>query len=82
MTVLIGKLASLADAVVCVGFTAVDEAKTSPKLNPFTGKNSYFFNKRIEQFNAAFAEAAKLYEQSVTFIDLAGQVGTFGRRNT
>lgn len=33
-----------------VGVTPVDESKTTPKQNPFTGQSSYFFNERIEQY--------------------------------
>lgn len=75
MTELIGALTALTTAVVCVGFTPVDETKTFPKLNPFTGKYSYFSNERIQQFNAAFEEAANSQSHKATFINVADQVG-------
>lgn len=67
-------LASIVDAVVCVGFMPVDESKTSPKLNPFTYKNSYFTNQRVTKFNDAFHKAAEESGDKVRFIDLFGKV--------
>ena len=69
MTAILNGLTSLTDAVVCVGFAAVDESRASPKFNTITGKNSYFTNERIRKFNTAFKEAASS-STNATYIDL------------
>jgi lysophospholipase L1-like esterase len=75
MTALLNGLAKITDAVLCVGFASVDESRTSPKLNPFTGKHSYFTNKRIQMFNAAFEEAVNSSDANATYVDLVTQTG-------
>lgn len=63
-------LAKKADAVICVGFTPVDESKTTKKINPFTGQRSFFMNERIEIFNTVFRQAAEEAGNTVQFLDL------------
>ena len=46
MTAILNGLTSLTDAVVWVGFAAVDESKTSPKFNTITVR-ILFTNERI-----------------------------------
>ena len=70
MNDLLRRLTSKANAVICVGFTPVDEAKTTKKINPFTGQNSFFFNDRIKTFNDAFRQAAQEAGDAVHFLDL------------
>ncbi len=75
MITLLNALAKITDTVLCVGFVSVDESKTSPKLNPFTGKQSYFTNERIQMFNAAFEEAVNSSDANVTFVNLMAEMG-------
>jgi lysophospholipase L1-like esterase len=63
-------LVEKADAVICVGFTPVDESKTTQKINPFTGKPSFFFNDRIVMFNSVFRHAVEEAGDAVQFVDL------------
>ncbi|HSW92029.1 MAG TPA: GDSL-type esterase/lipase family protein [Candidatus Saccharimonadales bacterium] len=67
---LLKRLVSRVDAVVCVGFTPVDESKTTQKINPFTGKPSFFFNDRILLFNGVFRRVAEETDGMVRFVDL------------
>jgi hypothetical protein len=39
------------DSVIFVGSGYVDESKTTPKVNPLTGENSYFSNRRRDIFD-------------------------------
>lgn len=75
MVSLLNGMAKITDAVLCIGFAPVAEVKTSPKTNPFTGKQSYFTNKRIQLFNAAFAEAASSSIANATYIDISSKIG-------
>ena len=68
MKQLLGSIKKNVDALICVGFTPVDEAKTAPKHNPETG-DSFFWNKRIQEFNAVFGDVAK--ELGVAFVNLS-----------
>jgi lysophospholipase L1-like esterase len=68
---LLRNLSTVADAVLCVGFSPVDETKTLPKLNPLTGKKSFFSNQRIQTFSSAFAEAAATAGSKIHFVDVA-----------
>jgi lysophospholipase L1-like esterase len=67
---LLERLVSKVDKVVCVGFTPVDESKTTQKLNLFTGRPSFFFNDRIVIFNDVFRQAAEEAGDVVQFVDL------------
>jgi lysophospholipase L1-like esterase len=70
MKQLLERLVDEVDAVICVGFTPVDESKTTQKINPFTGKPSFFFNDRIVIFNEVFRQAAEEAGDAVQFVDL------------
>jgi lysophospholipase L1-like esterase len=67
---LLERLMSKADAVICVGFTPVDESKTTKKINPFTQQRSFFMNERINIFNDVFRQAAEDAGDAVQFLDL------------
>jgi lysophospholipase L1-like esterase len=75
MIVLLNGLAKITDAVLCVGFASVDESRTSPKLNLFTDKHSYFTNERIQMFNAVLEEAVKSSDANAAYVDLMAQMG-------
>lgn len=60
---LLKKITTQVDHVICVGFTPVDESKTTPKKD-----GSYFWNNRIQEFNKACKKACE--EQNVTFVDI------------
>lgn len=74
MISLLNSLGSVTDSVLCIGFSPVDEVRTSPKLNPFTGKYSYFSNERIQKFNLALKEAVDASTANSIYIDLTERV--------
>ena len=49
------------DKVVFAADGFVDESKTTPKINPFTGGNSYFFNERIQLLSLITKKLASEY---------------------
>lgn len=63
MQELLQKIKSDVDHVICVGLTPVDEKKTTPLR---TG-GSYFWNERVQEFNAAFAKVAS--ESTIPFVN-------------
>lgn len=70
MRQLLERLTKKVDDVICVGFTPVDESKTTKKINPFTGQNSFFFNDRIKTFNDVFRQTVEEADSTVRFLDL------------
>lgn len=56
ITNLCGVLRKHSQHVIFVSNGYLDESKVSPKINPFTGGNSYFTNGRRSQFNAITEE--------------------------
>lgn len=79
---LLERLTKKADVVICVGFTPVDESKTTKKVNPFTGQSSFFFNDRIKTFNDVFRQAAEEADDTVQFLDLFTAVSELDWANT
>jgi len=65
---LINQLKSSVNNLICVGYTPVDETKTAPKPNPLSGGTSYFYNKRLTEFNTIFEKACK--DLGVKFINI------------
>lgn len=61
---LLKKVIMQVDHVLFVGFTPVDESKTTPMREG----GSYFWNDRIQEFNNACKETCE--EQGVTFVDI------------
>jgi hypothetical protein len=78
MSKLLTKLKKRTDKIVCVGFTPVDETKTTPKNNPLTGDKTFHYNHRVEDFNKGFAEVTR--QSGATFIDLFSQAESIGWR--
>lgn len=68
MTKLLKSLKQKVNYLICVGYSPVDESKTTPKPNPLTGGFTYFFNNRIQEFNDEFKRICK--EEGVKFIDI------------
>lgn len=54
MSELFGLLKETSQQVIAVGSGYVDESKTNPKMNPFTGGKSFFTNKRRQQFTEVY----------------------------
>ncbi len=65
---LIKEISSQVDRFIFLGYSPCDENKTYPKLNPLTGKDSYFSNERIFQFNDVVADICN--ELNVEFIGI------------
>ena len=42
---------TISNKIMFVGYTPVNEKLTTPKMNPFTGKKSFFINERIREFD-------------------------------
>lgn len=61
-------LRSIVDTIVFVGYTPVNEAYTTPKPNPLTGGFSFFFNKRIQQFDEVCKKICE--DLNITYVDL------------
>lgn len=53
---------------IAIGFTPVDETLTNPKLQPRTGKKSFFTNARIELFEEALKEVC--LSEKIGFVPL------------
>ena len=53
--------------VVVLGYSPVDESKTNPKPNPFTGGKSYFTNARRQQFGKILKRLCE--KMNVIFVD-------------
>jgi lysophospholipase L1-like esterase len=66
MSKLLKALIKKVDHVICIGFGVVDENKTNPKLNPLTGRKSYYTNARIGEFNAVFEQLC--HSLSISFV--------------
>lgn len=58
--------------IVCVGLTPVDETKTTPKINPFNGSQSYFSNERLHIFEEALEQTC--VAEGVFFVPIFEQV--------
>ncbi len=50
----LGNVVSKVNHTICIGYTPVDERKTTPKVNPLNNTFSYFTNERILLFNNEF----------------------------
>lgn len=64
MEELLQKMKSQVDHILCVSFTPVDEAKTTPMKKG----GSYYWNKRIQEFNKAFNEVCD--KESIQFVSI------------
>jgi lysophospholipase L1-like esterase len=58
--------------IIGVGVTPVDESKTNPKANPFTGGASFFKNERVKSFEDAFRRTCE--SEGVYFVPTFAQV--------
>lgn len=68
MASLLKRLRSNVDSVIAVGYTPVDETKTTPFSSPISNGPLYFSNDRISKFNDAFQQVCEA--QEVPFIDM------------
>lgn len=57
------------DKIVLIGLQRIDEVKNSPRINPITGKKSYWSNKRMEMFEQAIISVAE--EISLSFVPIS-----------
>lgn len=64
----IATLAEQVDALICVGYTPIDESKTYPKRNPLNNSMSYFSNERGKLFYDLFKEVSE--RQGAYFVDI------------
>ena len=62
------KLKQKVDAVICCGYTLVDESKTTPIANPFNEDLAYFRNDKIMEFNKIFKQVCQ--QIGVAFIEI------------
>jgi lysophospholipase L1-like esterase len=77
VTTLLDRLQQQADAVIALpSLVVVDETKVCPKINPFTGKKSFFTNERIAQFNRMFQELCQAQDVSFVYTSPEGWAET------
>jgi len=67
---LIGMFKSDTNQIFGVGNAYVDEPKTTPKSNPFTGSKSFFTNERIRLFDKTTADVSTASGVDFTEIDV------------
>lgn len=68
MSELLDLAKKLSTHVITVGSGYYDESKTAPKISPFDGTKSYFFNKRKKEFEERLKKICK--EKHITFVDI------------
>ena len=68
MSELLDMLKAKSNYLIAVGGGFYDEAKTNPKPNPLTGGQSFFTNKRKQEFQDRFKKLCE--ERGITFVDV------------
>jgi len=68
MTTLLGTMKGNSDRVISVGGGYVDESKTNPKRNPFTGGRSYFTNANRGRYGQIRKEVCE--ELAIEYVEL------------
>ncbi len=68
MSELLDTMKTKTKQLICLGYLFVDEAKTTPEKSPFSGSLSFFYNERIQEFNAIFKALCE--EKTITFVEI------------